>query len=107
MEVCILFDNVVSKLHSYNALVEHVLFYFYFFLKHYPNVLQLLMNVDIDAEPSKLHEKEVRNSMSGGWRGGISLPKTQFTKANFFIQLSIAIFTMPQRVSYDDIIITN
>ena len=65
------------------------------------------MNVDTDAEPSKLHAKEVRNSMSGGWRGGISQPKAQFTKTNFFIQLSIAIFTMPQRVSYDDIIITN
>ena len=76
MEVCILFDNVDSKLLSYNALVEenvvdsqhdnmHVLF-IYFFLKHYPNVLQLLMNVDTDAEPSKLHAKEVRNSMSGG-----------------------------------------
>ena len=27
------------------------------------------MNVNIDAEPSKLHVKEVRNSMSGGVAG--------------------------------------
>lgn len=75
MEVCILFDNVYSKLLSDNAFVEenvvdsqheniHV-FFINFFVKHYPNVLQLLMNVDTDAEPSKLHAKEVRNSMSG------------------------------------------
>lgn len=74
--MCILFDNVCSKLLSDNALVEenvvdswydniHVLF-INFFLKHYPNVLQLLMNVDTDAEQSKLHAKEVRNSVSGG-----------------------------------------
>ena len=42
------------------------------------------MNIDIDAETSKLHAKEDRISISGRW-GGISQPKTQVRKTNFFI----------------------
>lgn len=83
------------------------------------------LNVDIDADTSKLQAKEERNSMNGGLRG-ISQSKTHFTdtifsfsyqklyfsiqthatKTIFFIQLSKAIF-IQQRVSYEAIIISN
>ena len=58
------------------------------------------LNVDIDADTSKLQAKEERNSMSGRLRG-ISQSKTHFTDY-FFIQLSKAVFLnpkhMPQRL---------
>lgn len=42
------------------------------------------MNVDIDAETSKLQANKDRISIIGGW-GGISQPKTQVIKPNFYI----------------------
>lgn len=51
------------------------------------------LNVEIDADASKLQEKEERNSMSGGLRG-ISQSKTHFTETIFLFNYQKLYFSI-------------